>query len=202
MERSWKLRKLILKVNLIFIWTYHDGDGSAISQFFYHCANETVSFETLALQMVHQLRWSGELKFKITFSTAWHISITFVHQGQDFILKLSHFYTMLYYYFSQLHGRPSKIIYRLKCKRFRTNCLSNAKNKPDTGNTIWDIELTEYITAIRRMSSPSFHFEKSLSTARAMRKHWIVAKIIWTVVLSSFDGYASNIGPWEQVLHG
>ena len=60
--------------------------------------------------------------------------------------------------------------------------------------------LTEYTTAIRRASSPSLHFAKSLSAARVIKKHWIVAKIIWRVVLSSLDGYASNIGPWEQVL--
>ena len=60
--------------------------------------------------------------------------------------------------------------------------------------------LTEYTTAIRRASSPSLHFAKSLSAARAIKKLWIVAKIIWRVVLSSLDGYASNIGPWEQVL--
>jgi hypothetical protein len=72
--------------------------------------------------------------------------------------------------------------------------------KTYTCNTIWrDIELTEYSTAKRRMSSASFHFEKSLSAARAMKKHWIVAKIIWRVVLSNLDGYASSIGPWETI---
>lgn len=48
----------------------------------------------------------------------------------------------------------------------------------------------------KRLTPPaSFHREKSLSMARAMKNDWTLAKVHWSVVLRSLDGYSSNRGP-------
>jgi hypothetical protein len=58
--------------------------------------------------------------------------------------------------------------------------------------------LTVKSTATRLMPPASFHRARSLSMTMAMTNDWTLAKVHWSVVLRSLDGYSSNRGPWDK----
>ena len=108
-----------------------------------------------------------EIQFGILLRT-----ITFVPFGstgiklrlETLLVYCSMLYIIIFRIFMQHHGNmtSSEVTIRLLLKINQTFVTQSAE--------IY-IELTEYSTAKRRISSASYHFEKSLSAARAMKKH-------------------------------